>query len=333
MPKILVTGGSGFIGSSLVRQLIHDKRWQVMNVDKLTYASNEQALKSVEDNPHYHFEHLDICDSAGLRNIFQSFEPDAVIHTAAESHVDRSIDAPSIFMQTNIIGTHTLLEASNDYYQSLIGERRERFRFLHMSTDEVYGDLGAEGCFTETSPYRPNSPYSASKASSDLLVRAWHKTYGLPTLQTNSSNNYGPWQHEEKLIPRMVSLALAGKPLPVFGSGKQVRDWIYVDDHTRAILHVLTCGQVGESYNIGANCEKANLDVIALICQILTEQVGGKPTGVKKFGELIQHVDDRPGHDFRYALNTQKIQQLGWKPQISFFEGLKKTVIAMIDSQ
>jgi dTDP-glucose 4,6-dehydratase len=324
--KILVTGGSGFIGSALVRHLILDLHWQVVNVDKLTYAANPEALASVEGHPHYAFEHLDICEISALREVFACYRPDALIHLAAESHVDRSIDTPSIFMQTNIMGTHALLEVCRDYITSVAPDG---FRFLHVSTDEVYGELGSVGEFLESSPYRPNSPYSASKASSDFLVRAWHQTYGLPTLQTNCSNNYGPWQHEEKLIPRMISFAVAGQSLPVFGSGRQVRDWIHVDDHVRALVHVLQHGEVGETYNIGSRCEKTNLEVVETICGILDETVADKPDGICRFEELIQHVTDRPGHDFRYALNTEKINALGWHPQIFFDDGLRKLVESM----
>jgi dTDP-glucose 4,6-dehydratase len=322
-PKILVTGGSGFIGSALIRHLIHEVGCQVVNVDKLTYAANEKTLASVIHHTDYHFERADICDSVEINRIFQQHQPDAVIHAAAESHVDRSIDASSIFMQTNIMGTHVMLEASRDYFSK---HPSPHFRFLHLSTDEVYGDLTSEGCFTESSPYRPNSPYSSSKASSDLLVRAWHQTYGLPTLQTNSSNNYGPWQHEEKLIPRMVRLALAEKLLPIFGTGQQVRDWIHVDDHARAIAHVLTHGIIGETYNVGANCEKTNLEIVETICSVLDETHPLPTASQKSYRDFITHVDDRLGHDFRYALDTKKINDLGWKPQIPFSDGLLDTI-------
>lgn len=326
-PKILVTGGSGFIGSALIRYLIHTMDWRIVNVDLLTYAANPKALESVSGHPNYLFERLDICDLNSLRTVFSKCQPDAVIHLAAESHVDRSIDSSHVFMETNIMGTHRLLEASREYF---VQSENHDFKFLHVSTDEVYGALGPEGSFSESSPYRPNSPYSASKASSDLLIRAWHQTYGLPTLQTNSSNNYGPWQNEEKLIPRMVRLALAEKSLPIFGSGQQVRDWIHVDDHVRAIVHVLTHGIVGETYNVGANCEKTNLDVVKTICDLLDDcrplKLKLPAATLNSYHDLISHIDDRLGHDFRYALDTKKINDLGWHPQISFPDGLLDTI-------
>jgi len=327
--KVLVTGGAGFIGSALVRHLIHDLDWQVVNVDKLTYAANPSALASVESHAGYYFEYLDICDASRLRKVFAAHQPDAVIHLAAESHVDRSIDAPSIFMQTNIIGTQVLLQESLRHWESRNAES-SLFRFLHVSTDEVYGALGEEGEFLEGDPYRPNSPYSASKASSDLLVRAWNRTFGLPTLQTNSSNNYGPWQHDEKLIPRMINLALAGKPLPIFGSGLQVRDWIHVDDHVRALVYVLEHGKVGEAYNVGARCEKTNLEVVEEICDILDDLSSELPSedqNIHSYRDLITHVADRAGHDFRYALNAKKLQNLGWAPQICFAQGLRDLLV------
>lgn len=340
--KILVTGGAGFIGSALVRHLIHEVGFQVVNVDKLTYAANEQALESVEDHPGYHFEHVDICDAAGVLSVFQRHRPDAVVHMAAESHVDRSIEGPDEFIQTNIVGTHTLLQASLDYWRGLPDFQAPRlpdsptssgFRFLHVSTDEVYGDLGSEGEFSESSPYRPNSPYSASKAAADHLVRAWNRTYGLPTQQTNSSNNYGPWQHEEKLIPRMVSRALAGQTLPIFGSGKQVRDWLHVDDNARGITEVLLRGKPGEAYNIGGSFELENLTIVRNICTILDDLIVSKPAEITSFSDLVRHVDDRPGHDFRYALDTSKIRtELGWAPQVDFPTGLRETVQHIIES-
>lgn len=329
--KILVTGGAGFIGSVLVRHLIHEVGFRVVNVDKLTYAANEQALDSVRCGSAYHFEHLDICDAAAVRGVFQRHKPDAVVHMAAESHVDRSIDVSEVFIQTNIVGTHTLLQVALEYWReqqhSNISTFQFPFRFLHVSTDEVYGDLGLEGEFSESSPYRPNSPYSASKAAADHLVRAWNRTYGLPTLQTNSSNNYGPWQHEEKLIPRMVGRALVGKALPIFGSGKQVRDWLHVEDNARGITEVLMHGKSGETYNIGGGCELENLTIVQSICTILDELIESKPAGITSFSKLIHHVDDRPGHDFRYALNTGKIRhELNWSPQVEFATGFRETV-------
>jgi len=325
--KILITGGSGFIGSALVRHLIHEMGYQVVNVDKLTYAVNEQALDSVRDHPEYHFEQVDICDAGSIQSLFKRHQPDAVVHMAAETHVDRSIDDPSIFIQTNIIGTHRMLEESVKYYDGLTDSKRDAFRFLHASTDEVYGELGLTGDFSETSPYRPNSPYSASKASADHLTRSWGRTYGLPTLIANSSNNYGPWQHEEKLIPRMVSRALAGERLPIFGSGKQVRDWLNVDDNVRAITEILLHGEPSESYNIGGNCEIDNLTIVQSVCGELDRIIENKPLGTTTFSELICHVENRKGHDFRYALNTQKIRnELGWSPKIDVSTGLRKTV-------
>ncbi|MBT8043918.1 MAG: dTDP-glucose 4,6-dehydratase [Verrucomicrobiae bacterium] len=335
--KILVTGGAGFVGSALVRHLIHELDFQVVNVDKLTYAANEKALESVNDHPAYRFEKVDICDADAIKKVFQRHQPDAVIHAAAESHVDRSIDGPGAFIQTNIVGTYTLLQATLDYWRQLLDSQvptRSGFRFLHTSTDEVYGELAAEGKFAETSPYHPNSPYSASKASADHLTRAWHRTYGLPTLQTNSSNNYGPWQHQEKLIPRIVSRALAGETLPVFGSGKQVRDWLHVDDNARAITQVLLHGRPGETYNIGANCEIKNLTLVNSICSILDDLIDNKPAGISNFSELICHVDDRPGHDFRYALDTHKIKtELSWSPQKDFNTALRETIQHLVSGQ
>lgn len=323
---ILVTGGAGFIGSAVVRYLMGQTSCEVVNVDKLTYAAKPASLESLADDGRYHFEPHDIGDFQAMKSVFARYRPDAVLHLAAESHVDRSIDASAVFIQTNIVGTHVLLEVVRDY---LKGDGGDDFRFLHVSTDEVYGELGPSGDFCETSPFRPNSPYSASKASADLLVRAWHRTYGLPVLHSHCGNNYGPWQHHEKLIPRMVSRALAGLPLPVFGSGLQVRDWIHVEDHARALVHLLEYGEVGESYNVGARCERSNLAVIETVCQTLDQLVPVRPEGVERFSDLLCHVEDRPGHDFRYALDTRKIEQLGWSAQIPFESGLPETVEAI----
>ena len=325
---ILVTGGAGFIGSAVVRHIIENTQDNVVNVDKLTYAGNLESLESVENNPRYAFEQVDICDAKALARVFEHHQPDAVMHLAAESHVDRSIDGPAAFIETNIVGTYTLLEAARAYWNSLNDERKAAFRFHHISTDEVYGDLeGTDDLFTETTPYAPSSPYSASKASSDHLVRAWLRTYGLPTIVTNCSNNYGPFHFPEKLIPLMILNALDGKPLPVYGNGQQIRDWLFVEDHARALYKVVTEGEVGETYNIGGHNEKANIDVVHTICRLLEELVPNKPEGVAKYEDLITYVKDRPGHDVRYAIDAAKIgRELGWKPQETFESGIRKTV-------
>ena len=325
---ILVTGGAGFIGSAVVRHIIENTQDNVVNVDKLTYAGNLESLESVESNPRYAFEQVDICDAKALARVFEHHQPDAVMHLAAESHVDRSIDGPAAFIETNIVGTYTLLEAARAYWNSLNDERKAAFRFHHISTDEVYGDLeGTDDLFTETTPYAPSSPYSASKASSDHLVRAWLRTYGLPTIVTNCSNNYGPFHFPEKLIPLMILNALDGKPLPVYGNGQQIRDWLFVEDHARALYKVVTEGKVGETYNIGGHNEKANIDVVRTICSLLEELVPNKPEGVAKYEDLITYVKDRPGHDVRYAIDAAKIgRELGWKPQETFESGIRKTV-------
>lgn len=325
---ILVTGGAGFIGSAVVRHIIESTQDNVVNVDKLTYAGNLESLESVENNPRYAFEQVDICDSKALLRVFEHHQPDAVMHLAAESHVDRSIDGPAAFIETNIVGTYTLLEAARAYWNTLNDERKVAFRFHHISTDEVYGDLeGTDDLFTETTPYAPSSPYSASKASSDHLVRAWLRTYGLPTIVTNCSNNYGPFHFPEKLIPLMILNALDGKPLPVYGNGQQIRDWLFVEDHARALYKVVTEGKVGETYNIGGHNEKANIDVVHTICSLLEELVPNKPEGVAKYEDLITYVKDRPGHDVRYAIDAAKIgRELGWKPQETFESGIRKTV-------
>ena len=326
--KILVTGGAGFIGSAVVRHIIENTQDSVVNVDKLSYAGNLESLESVENNPRYAFEQLDICDVKALARVFEQHQPDAVMHLAAESHVDRSIDEPAAFIETNIVGTYTLLEAARAYWNTLSDEKKAAFRFHHISTDEVYGDLeGTDDLFTETTPYAPSSPYSASKASSDHLVRAWLRTYGLPTIVTNCSNNYGPFHFPEKLIPLMILNALDGKLLPVYGNGQQIRDWLFVEDHARALYKVVTEGEVGETYNIGGHNEKANIDVVRTICALLEEFVPNKPAGVAKYEDLITYVKDRPGHDVRYAIDAAKIgRELGWKPQETFESGIRKTV-------
>ncbi|UOO76406.1 dTDP-glucose 4,6-dehydratase [Neisseria sp. Dent CA1/247] len=326
--KLLITGGAGFIGSAVIRHIINHTRDSVVNLDKLTYAGNLESLASVADNPRYMFEHADIGDRAALERIFSTHQPDAVMHLAAESHVDRSIDGPAAFIETNIVGTYTLLEAARAYWQNMPSEKQASFRFHHISTDEVYGDLhGTDDLFTETTPYAPSSPYSASKASSDHLVRAWRRTYGLPTLITNCSNNYGPYQFPEKLIPLMILNTIGGKPLPVYGNGLQIRDWLFVEDHARALYTVITQGKVGETYNIGGHNEKTNLEVVETICTLLEELMPQKPAGVAAYRDLITFVDDRPGHDARYAIDASKIsRELGWTPQETFESGIRQTV-------
>lgn len=320
----LITGGAGFIGSAVVRELIQNSTHRVVNVDKLTYAGNLESLVNVETSERYAFVQADICDASAMQQLFEQHQPDVVMHLAAESHVDRSIDGPAEFIQTNVVGTTVLLEAARSYWNSLEGGRRDAFRFHHISTDEVYGDLeGTDDLFTETTPYAPSSPYSASKASSDHLVRAWQRTYGLPTLVTNCSNNYGPYHFPEKLIPLMILNALAGKPLPVYGNGQQIRDWLYVEDHARALIKVATEGEIGETYNIGGHNEKANLTVVETLCDLLQELVPQE----RSYRELITFVTDRPGHDVRYAIDASKIErELGWVPEETFETGLRKTV-------
>ena len=333
--KILITGGAGFIGSALIRYLINHTEHAVINVDKLTYAGNLDSLADIENNSRYHFEQIDICNRDGIDRLLTHYQPDAIMHLAAESHVDRSIDGPAEFIETNIIGTYTLLEAARSYWSSLPTDKKNTFRFHHISTDEVYGDLDRpEDFFTETTAYTPSSPYSASKASSDHLVRAWMRTFGLPVLITNCSNNYGPYHFPEKLIPLMILNALEGKPLPVYGNGQQIRDWLFVEDHARALYLVVTQGVIGETYNIGGHNEMANLDVVNTLCQLLEEMAPNKPSGIQKYTDLITFVKDRPGHDLRYAIDTTKIQQeLGWIPTESFETGLKKTVHWYLDNQ
>ena len=324
--KVLVTGGAGFIGSAVIRHIIKNTQDEVLNIDKLTYAGNLESLKEIDQNLRYTFKQIDICDHEALSLIFDEFKPDVVMHLAAESHVDRSIDGPAAFIQTNIVGTYTLLEAARKYWMSLDVEAQQNFRFHHISTDEVYGDLeGTTDLFTETTSYAPSSPYSASKASSDHLVRAWHRTYGLPVIVTNCSNNYGPYHFPEKLIPLVILNALDAKPLPVYGNGQQIRDWLFVEDHARALYKVVTEGVVGEIYNIGGHNEKQNIEVVKTICKILDElkpQANGKT-----YESLITFVKDRPGHDLRYAIDATKIQnELGWTPTETFETGIRKTV-------
>ncbi|CAI1736586.1 dTDP-glucose 4,6-dehydratase 2 [Serratia quinivorans] len=328
MKRILVTGGAGFIGSAVVRHIIEATQDSVLVLDKLTYAGNLESLSVVADNPRYSFEQVDICDRAALDRVFAEYQPDVIMHLAAESHVDRSIDGPAAFIETNVVGTYTMLEAARHYWQPLDAAKKQSFRFHHISTDEVYGDLhGTDDLFTETTPYSPSSPYSASKASSDHLVRAWLRTYGLPTLVTNCSNNYGPYHFPEKLIPLVILNAVAGKPLPVYGNGAQVRDWLYVEDHARALYQVVTEGVVGETYNIGGHNERKNIEVVQTICDLLEELAPNKPQGVEKYRDLITYVKDRPGHDMRYAIDAGKIdRELGWRPQETFESGIRKTV-------
>jgi len=337
--KILITGGAGFIGSAVIRHIINNTADSVINVDKLTYAGNLDSLVEVADSDCYAFERVDICDSFELERVFRQHQPDAVMHLAAESHVDRSIDGPAAFIETNIVGTYTLLEVARNYWSGLDSDRKVQFRFHHISTDEVYGDLdGPEELFTEQTSYAPSSPYSASKASSDHLVRAWLRTYGLPTLITNCSNNYGPYHFPEKLIPLMILNALDGKALPVYGKGNQVRDWLYVEDHARALYKVIIDGKVGETYNIGGHNEKQNIEVVHILCDLLEElapQNGHSRTvgNSEGFRSLITYVTDRPGHDLRYAIDASKIErELGWSPKETFETGIRKTVQWYLDN-
>jgi dTDP-glucose 4,6-dehydratase len=329
--RILVTGGAGFIGSSVIRKLINNTDDTVLNADKLTYAGNLETLAVCANDPCYNFAQIDIADSVAVREVFESFEPTAVLHLAAETHVDRSIDGPAEFIRTNIVGTFTLLEVAREYLRAAGPELRDTFRFVHVSTDEVFGSLGSDGFFTEETPYAPRSPYSASKASSDHLVRAWYHTYGLPVLITNCSNNYGPFQYPEKLIPLTIRNAVRGRPLPVYGRGENVRDWLFVEDHARALIDVLRRGRVGETYNIGGHNERTNLEVVHLICALLDELLPDSP--FCPHASLIQFVEDRPGHDLRYAIDAGKIErELGWRPAETFETGLRKTVEWYLDN-
>ncbi len=329
---VLVTGGAGFIGSAVIRMLIAETDVRVVNVDKLTYAACPESLETVAGNTRYAFEKVDICDGEALRRVFVDHRPNVVMHLAAESHVDRSIDGPMEFMTTNVVGTATLLEVARAYWNELEDADARRFRFHHVSTDEVFGSLGAKGLFTEDSPYRPNSPYSASKAGADHLVRAWGETYGLPFIITNCSNNYGPWQFPEKLIPLMTINAVSGQPMPVYGDGSNVRDWLYVDDHARALWLAATEGKSGESYNIGGSAERSNLDVVRSICLILDRLCPDAP--VRPHMNLMKFVADRPGHDFRYAIDAAKMKsELGWQPAESFESGLEKSIRWYLDNR
>jgi len=332
--KILVTGGAGFIGSAVIRRLINNSDDQVLNVDKLTYAGNLNSLERVSDSSRYQFSQTDICDRDAVDQLLEEFQPDAIMHLAAESHVDKSIDSPDDFMNTNIHGTYVLLSAARKYYDCMSKGRQQHFRFHHVSTDEVYGDLeGTAGLFTETTSYKPSSPYSASKAASDHLVRALYRTYKLPVLISNCSNNYGPYQFPEKLIPHMILNALDGKPLSIYGDGLQIRDWLYVDDHARALIQIAKEGVVGESYNVGGHNEMTNIDVVRQICAILDELRPNHPNNISKYEELITYVKDRPGHDKRYAIDAAKIdRELGWTPDEDFASGIRKTVEWYLDN-
>jgi len=333
--KLLVTGGAGFIGSAVIRHIINNTNHSVINVDKLTYAGNLESLTSIDNDVRYTFEQVDICNANEIKRVFNEHQPEIVMHLAAESHVDRSIDGPGEFIQTNIVGTYVLLEEARDYWSNLDSDKRNNFRFHHVSTDEVYGDLeGTDNLFTEDTPYAPSSPYSAAKASSDHLVRAWHRTFKLPTLITNCSNNYGPYQFPEKLIPLIILNALEGKKLPIYGNGKQIRDWLYVDDHARAILHVALTGKISETYNIGGHNELQNIDVVKTVCSILDELRPSKLDGIDKYEQLITYVGDRAGHDVRYAINATKIaNELNWTPDEVFTTGIKKTIEWYLDNK
>ena len=332
MTTLLITGGAGFIGSMFIRLLISETEYQVVNVDKLTYAGNLESLESVAGDARYNFERADICDAETMRAILDRYQPRAIVHLAAESHVDRSIDGPGAFIQTNVVGTFTLLQQAHLYWSSLPLRRKRNFRFVHVSTDEVFGSLPSKGYFTETTAYAPNSPYSASKAASDHLVRAWHHTYGLPTITTNCSNNYGPYQFPEKLVPLVVQNAVAGKPLPVYGKGANVRDWLFVEDHVRALLLILERGLDGQTYNVGGNNELSNIEIVQAICRLIDELAPNPLIGAHR--NLIEFVADRPGHDARYAIDASKIRRdLGWTPRETLETGLRKTVRWYLDNQ
>ncbi|SEH92359.1 dTDP-D-glucose-4,6-dehydratase [Bathymodiolus azoricus thioautotrophic gill symbiont] len=326
--KILITGGAGFIGSALIRHIIDNTEHHVVNIDKLTYAGNLESLISIENSDRYAFEQVDICDVNTIKRVFTEHQPDIIMHLAAESHVDRSIDEPGAFIQTNIVGTYVLLEEARNYWTNLTDSKKDDFKFHHVSTDEVYGDLeGLDDLFTEDTPYAPSSPYSAAKASSDHLVRAWQRTFKFPTLITNCSNNYGPYQFPEKLIPLVILNALEGKDLPIYGNGKQIRDWLYVDDHARALLHVALTGEIGETYNIGGHNEIQNIDVVKTICAVLDDLVPSKHDNITKYKQLITFVSDRAGHDVRYAIDASKIKnELNWTPDETFATGIRKTI-------
>jgi dTDP-glucose 4,6-dehydratase len=333
--KILITGGLGFIGSAVVRRILNTTNYTVINVDKMTYSGNKDSIPMSDQYSNYILENFDICSATEIKRVFKEHNPDVVMHLAAESHVDRSIDGPRVFLDTNIMGTFNLLQHAESYYKNLDQDNKNRFRFHHISTDEVYGDLeGTDDLFTEQTPYSPSSPYSASKAASDHLVRAWGRTYGLPVIITNCSNNYGPYHFPEKLIPHIILNAIHGKPLPIYGDGSQIRDWLYVEDHAKALIKVVTEGEVGETYNIGGHNEKTNLEVVETICDLLEELAPGKPEGVKSYRDLITFVKDRPGHDARYAIDASKIErELGWVPEETFETGLRKTVQWYLDNR
>jgi dTDP-glucose 4,6-dehydratase len=332
--KLLITGGAGFIGSAVIRHIINNTNHSVVNVDKLTYAGNLESLTSIENDARYTFEQVDICNATEIKRVFNKHQPDIVMHLAAESHVDRSIDGPGEFIQTNIVGTYVLLEEARGYWSGLEGDKKDNFKFHHVSTDEVYGDLeGTDDLFTEETPYAPSSPYSAAKASSDHLVRAWQRTFKFPTLITNCSNNYGPFQFPEKLIPLIILNALKGKDLPIYGNGKQIRDWLYVDDHARALLHVALTGEISETYNIGGHNELQNIEVVKTVCSILDEVAPSKFDGVDRYEQLITYVGDRAGHDIRYAIDASKIaDELNWIPDETFKTGIRKTVQWYLDN-